>query len=109
MTTVATPSGVLRIADLTPAELTRLLDLAEAFKADPLRRADALAGQSVACYFSEPSTRDVLTLRERFGGGEEVAAEVIDGPHSAVWQQAANRLPTEQAALYALVSGDCEV
>jgi ornithine carbamoyltransferase len=41
--------------------------------------------------------------------GQEVAAEVIDGPQSAVWQQAANRLPTEQAALYALVTGDWEV
>jgi ornithine carbamoyltransferase len=38
--------------------------------------------------------------------GEEVAADVIDGPSSAVWQQAANRLPTEQALLYALTSGD---
>jgi ornithine carbamoyltransferase len=38
--------------------------------------------------------------------GEEVTAEVIDGPRSAVWQQAANRLPTEQALLYALTSGD---
>jgi ornithine carbamoyltransferase len=37
--------------------------------------------------------------------GEEVAAEVIDGPRSAVWQQAANRLPTEQAVLQALVTG----
>lgn len=36
--------------------------------------------------------------------GEEVADEVIDGPQSAVWQQAANRLPTEQALLYALIS-----
>jgi len=38
--------------------------------------------------------------------GEEVTAEVIDGPRSAVWQQAANRLPTEQAVVYALVTGD---
>lgn len=37
--------------------------------------------------------------------GEEVADEVLDGPQSAVWQQAANRLPTEQALLYALISG----
>ena len=297
MTTVTTPTGLLRIADLSAAELSRLLDLAAAFKADPIRHPYALAGESVACYFSKPSTRtrisfeaavhrlgglpimlrpdelqlgrgepiadtarvmssycaaivirtfaqrdvaemaaassvpvinaltdehhpcqalaDVLTLREHFGDlrglpvayvgdgnnvarslveaaaltgidlrlacppgyeletgsvvadpreavagaravytdvwvsmgdeaernrrladlqpyrvdaalmayaaedavflhclpahrGQEVAAEVIDGPQSAVWQQAANRLPTEQAALYALVSDDWE-
>jgi len=34
---------------------------------------------------------------------EEVAPEVIDGPQSVVFQQAANRLPTGQAVLYALV------
>jgi ornithine carbamoyltransferase len=37
--------------------------------------------------------------------GEEVTDEVIDGPRSRVFQQAANRLPTEQAVLYALVGG----
>jgi ornithine carbamoyltransferase len=37
--------------------------------------------------------------------GEEVAAAVIDGPQSAVWRQSANRLPTEQALLYGLLSG----
>src|SRR5690348_839147 len=37
--------------------------------------------------------------------GEEVAAAVIDGPQSAVWQQSANRLPTEQALLLALTGG----
>jgi ornithine carbamoyltransferase len=41
--------------------------------------------------------------------GEEVAAAVIDGPQSAVWDQAANRLPTEQAVLYALTTGDWKV
>ncbi len=40
--------------------------------------------------------------------GEEVDAAVIDGPASAVFEQAANRLPTEQALLYALVTGDWE-
>ncbi len=38
--------------------------------------------------------------------GEEVDADVIDGLQSAVWQQAANRLPTEQALLYALCTGE---
>ena len=36
--------------------------------------------------------------------GEEVAAEVIDGPQSVVWQQAENRLPTEEAILFALIA-----
>jgi ornithine carbamoyltransferase len=40
--------------------------------------------------------------------GQEVAAEVIDGPRSVVWQQAANRLPTEQAVIYLFVKGEWE-
>lgn len=37
--------------------------------------------------------------------GEEVTAEVIDGPQSIVWQQSANRLPTEEALLVMLTRG----
>ena len=37
--------------------------------------------------------------------GQEVAAEVIDGPRSVVFQQAENRLPTEQAVLQSLIGG----
>lgn len=38
--------------------------------------------------------------------GEEVTDEVIDGPASRVWQQAANRLHTETALLYTILTGD---
>lgn len=41
--------------------------------------------------------------------GEEVEAAVIDGPHSAVWQQSANRLPTEQALLLMLARSSYRV
>jgi ornithine carbamoyltransferase len=37
--------------------------------------------------------------------GEEVAADVIDGPQSVVFQQAENRMHTEQAVIQTLVSG----
>ena len=36
--------------------------------------------------------------------GEEVTAEVLDGPRSVVWQQAENRMPTEEALLLALIA-----
>jgi ornithine carbamoyltransferase len=35
--------------------------------------------------------------------GSEVTGEVIDGARSAVWQQAGNRMPTEQAVLETLI------
>jgi ornithine carbamoyltransferase len=38
--------------------------------------------------------------------GEEVTDEIIDGPTSRVWPQAANRLHTETALLYAVITGD---
>jgi len=38
--------------------------------------------------------------------GEEVTDEVIDGSASRVWPQAANRLHTETALLYAVLTGD---
>ena len=38
--------------------------------------------------------------------GEEVTDEVIDGPASRVWPQAANRLHTETALLYSILTGD---
>lgn len=37
--------------------------------------------------------------------GEEVSAEVIDGPHSVVWQEAGNRLHAQKALLEFLLRG----
>jgi ornithine carbamoyltransferase len=38
--------------------------------------------------------------------GEEVTADVIDGPASRVWPQAENRMHTEMALLYTILAGD---
>lgn len=38
--------------------------------------------------------------------GEEVTDDVIDGPASRVWKQAGNRLHTETALLYTVLTGD---
>ena len=40
--------------------------------------------------------------------GEEVTDAVIDGPASRVWPQAENRMHTEAALLYALITGDIQ-
>ena len=53
----AAPKHLLRVADLSPAQLARLLDLASAMDADAHGWLDALRGSSVACYFAKPSTR----------------------------------------------------
>ncbi len=40
--------------------------------------------------------------------GEEVTAEVIDGPHSVVWDEAGNRMHTQKALLEYLLLGKVE-
>ena len=40
--------------------------------------------------------------------GAALDSFAIDGPATLVWEQAANRLPVEQALLYALITGDWE-
>jgi ornithine carbamoyltransferase len=53
---------LLRIADLTPADLRLLLSLSGAVAEDPHRRSDLLAGDAVVCYFAKPSTRTRLSF-----------------------------------------------
>src|SRR6185503_14024763 len=52
----------LSVDDLSPAELTGLLELAAKVKADPAAYADRLHGRSVALIFEKPSTRTRLSF-----------------------------------------------
>ena len=79
---------------VTPARAERLAALGP-FRVDGALM-DAAAGDAVFLHCL-PAHR-----------GEEVTAEVIDGASSAVWDQAANRMPTEQAVLRALITGAWE-
>jgi len=74
------------------------------------RQRAALSGYAVTPELMATARRDAVFLHcLPAHRGEEVHADVIDGPASLVWAQAANRLPTEQALLSALVTGDWEV
>jgi len=115
-------ANALRLARRSGADLTVVHDPAEA-----VTRADAVYAD-VWASMGEEDERDVRTkalapfqVTEQLMAlakpeaiflhclpakrGEEVAAAVIDGPQSVVWQQSANRMPTEEALLLALTRG----
>jgi len=70
--------------------------------------------RAFAGYRVDAALMDLADLRAIFlhclpaHRGEEVTDEVIDGPASRVWPQAENRMHTEAALLYALITGDLE-
>jgi ornithine carbamoyltransferase len=62
---------LLRIGDLDEHRFAGLLDIAAAFKREPLARSDALSGRSVACYFARRSTSTRVSFEaaiHRLGG-----------------------------------------
>ncbi|MEO6317149.1 MAG: ornithine carbamoyltransferase [Acidimicrobiales bacterium] len=66
---------LLRIADLSPADLEHLLVLSEQVRSDPHANADLLGGDTVITYFAKPSTRTRLSFGSaisHLGGVPEV-------------------------------------
>jgi len=67
----------------------------------------AFAGYRVDPYLmAKASARAIFLHCLPAHRGEEVTDDVIDGPASRVWRQAANRMYTETALLYTVISGD---
>ena len=70
------------------------------------QRLSALAAYQVDARLMRAARSDAVFMHSLPAHrGQEVSAEVIDGPQSIVFQQAANRMPTAQALVYALVRG----
>ena len=70
-------------------------------------RLAAFAGFTVDAYLMGRASASAIFLHcLPAHRGEEVTDDVIDGPASRVWLQAANRLHTETALLYTVLTGD---
>jgi ornithine carbamoyltransferase len=73
-------------------------------EAEREQRRSALADYQVSPAIMDAASPDAIFMHcLPAHRGEEVAVEVIDGPRSVVFQQAANRLPTEQALIHTLI------
>jgi ornithine carbamoyltransferase len=77
-------------------------------EAEQEARVRAFAGFSVTQELVSLASSEVMVLHcLPAHRGEEIAADVIDGPHSHVWDQAENRLHTSKAVLeWAIGAGD---
>ena len=71
------------------------------------RRMRAFAGFTVTSKLMAKAKRDAIFLHcLPAHRGEEVAADVIDGPQSRVWDQAENRLHVQKAVMAILMAGN---
>jgi ornithine carbamoyltransferase len=104
LTVVHDPAAAIAGADAVYADVWASMGEESEHQA----RAEALASYQVTEELMALAARGAIFLHclpaKR---GEEVAASVIDGPQSYIWQQSANRLPTEQALLL-MLTRECE-
>lgn len=70
----------LKTSDLTPAAMSKVLELAQAFKRDPLRDHQLLRGETVTLYFNKPSTRTRISFETAIArlGGTPIAVGASD-------------------------------
>ena len=70
-------------------------------------REKAFAGYTVDAALMKRAARDAIFLHcLPAHRGEEVSADVIDGPQSCVWDEAENRLHIQKAIMAALIGGE---
>ena len=98
----ADPMEACRGADLVTTDVWTSMG----FEAENEARLRAFAAYQVDAPMMAMARRDALFMHcLPAHRGEEVAAEVIDGPQSVVWDEAENRLHAQKALLEYLVCG----
>ncbi len=96
------PRAACRGADLVTTDVWTSMG----FEAENDARRSAFAGWCVDAAMMRQAKPDALFMHcLPAHRGEEVAAEVIDGPQSVVWDEAENRLHAQKALLEFLVCG----
>jgi ornithine carbamoyltransferase len=99
------PREACRGADLVTTDVWTSMG----YEAENADRQRAFAGFMVDAAMMAQATPDALFMHcLPAHRGEEVAAEVIDGPQSVVWDEAENRLHAQKALLEFLVCGRIE-
>ncbi|HZP13392.1 MAG TPA: ornithine carbamoyltransferase [Nevskiaceae bacterium] len=95
------PKAAVRDADLVVTDVWASMGQEE----EQQKRAAAFASYQVDAALMKLARRDALFMHcLPAHRGEEVAAEVIDGPQSAVWDEAENRLHAQKALLEFLLT-----
>ncbi len=98
----ADPMDAARAADLVTTDVWTSMG----FEAENEERKRDFADWQVDAEMMKIAKKDALFMHcLPAHRGEEVAAEVIDGPQSAVWEEAENRLHTQKALLEYLLLG----
>jgi ornithine carbamoyltransferase len=98
----ADPMDACRGADLVTTDVWTSMG----FEAENDERKRCFADWQVDAEMMAQATREALFMHcLPAHRGEEVAADVIDGPQSVVWDEAENRLHAQKALLEYLVCG----
>jgi ornithine carbamoyltransferase len=96
------PMDACRGADLVTTDVWTSMG----FEAENAERMQAFADWQVDADMMRVAAKDAVFMHcLPAHRGEEVAAEVIDGPQSVVWDEAANRMHTQKALMEYLLLG----
>ncbi len=102
----ACPHDAVRNADLVTTDVWTSMG----FEAEEEARKNAFADFCVDDEMMSCAKKDALFMHcLPAHRGEEVTAEVLDGPQSVVWEEAENRLHTQKALMEYLLLGKVEI